>query len=103
MTGTIPMWTFGERLAKARKTAGYTQEKMAALMGVKAGTLAGWETGAGQPRHLISVVRRWAELTGVDETWILSVGEHAHDGADTRRYWEQPALFEQPDAWADIA
>lgn len=67
----VPEWTFGERLAKARRVAGLTQKAMAAVMEVSESTLAAWETGRNQPTDLFVTVRRWAEATGVSYGWLL--------------------------------
>lgn len=48
-----PEWTLGERLAKARKVAGLTQEQMARELGIKESTLAAWEVGRNQPRKMM--------------------------------------------------
>lgn len=47
----------GASVAAARKARGYTQVELAALLGVGASTLAGWESGAIPPKwHLLSTV-----------------------------------------------
>lgn len=70
----VPMWTLGDRLAKARRHAGLTQEQMAQRLNVTASALSAWESDRNQPRELLAVATRWAEVTGVDSAWILGVG-----------------------------
>jgi transcriptional regulator with XRE-family HTH domain len=70
----VPEWTLGERLAKARKEAGLTQEEMAEELDVSHSTVAKWEVGAGQPRNFMKRLQQWADLTGVPVGWLLGVG-----------------------------
>ncbi len=70
----VPMWTLGDRLAKARRHAGLNQEQMAQRLNVTASALSAWESDRNQPRELLAVATRWAEVTGVDSAWILGVG-----------------------------
>lgn len=65
----IPEWTLGDRLAKARKRTGMSQEQFgAALGGYKRSTVANFETGVTVPKEL--VVREWSRITDVPEWWL---------------------------------
>jgi transcriptional regulator with XRE-family HTH domain len=70
--GIVPEWTFGDRLRKAREIAGLQQQDMASEFGVTSGTISNWETGRGQPRDVLGVAKKWANITGVQEHWILT-------------------------------
>ena len=70
-TPVVPEWSFGERLAKARRHAGLTQEQMAELLGRKPSTIASWENETRQPRRLMALVAEWSRITGIDREWIL--------------------------------
>jgi transcriptional regulator with XRE-family HTH domain len=69
----IPEWTIGDRFRKARHYAALQQEDMAREFGVTPATISNWETGISQPRDLLDVVRRWSELTGVEQAWIFGI------------------------------
>lgn len=64
-------WTLGDRLAKARRAAGFDQQQLAAHMGVSRATVSAWERDRNLPEELRYVVTRWAEITGADRDWLL--------------------------------
>lgn len=70
MTATIPELHVGDRLRITRDKAGVSRERMAREFHVTVGAVSQWENGRTQPRHLLEVVRKWAELTGFDYHWI---------------------------------
>lgn len=76
----IPEWppppehpTFGQRLRLARDHAGLKPEDMAKALGATLRAIRSWETDQRQPRNLVPTVRRWAEITGVDEAWLAGL------------------------------
>lgn len=74
-TTEIPVWTLGDRIRKARKTAGLTQAELAAAIGEKSSTsINNWETGASKPRDLVDKVRLIGDATGVPVSWLLLGG-----------------------------
>lgn len=82
---TIPEWTLGDRLAKARSKAGLTQEQMADKLDVSHSTVAKWEVGTGRPRDFMERMTQWAEITQVPVTWLLGLEEFKTRGNSTRR------------------
>lgn len=66
-----PEWTFGDRLAKARRYARMEQGEMALALGVSRPTISTWERDENQPRHLFHIAQQWADLTGVELAWLL--------------------------------
>ncbi|MCA1569279.1 MAG: helix-turn-helix domain-containing protein [Chloroflexi bacterium] len=68
-----PTWTLGDRLRKSRMDAGFDQENMATHLGVTREAISKWEQDASQPRNLLRVVERWAELTKVPTGWLLGI------------------------------
>lgn len=91
-TGVIPTWTQGERLRKARETAGYEQGEFAELIGVSRGTVSNYERDNGTAKKI--VLRAWSMATGVPLAW-LETGEAPRPDGDpdgglrgqrTRRY-----------------
>ena len=72
------MMTFGEKLAAARKAAGYTQEKLANELGVSFQAVSTWERNESLPdtNHLIA-------LSGA-----LRVSQDQLFGDDIQRDWE---------------
>lgn len=78
-------FTMGERLAKARKHADLTQDEMADKLGVSHSTVAKWELDKSQPRNMLHLLKKWAELTGVSELWLLGYGKSKSAGSSTPR------------------
>src|SRR5438128_7623407 len=74
MTDTaVPVWTFGERMRKARETAGLDRETMAERIGVSPEAIRKWEYDRAKPRDVLEIARKWAEVTGVPDAWLLGV------------------------------
>jgi transcriptional regulator with XRE-family HTH domain len=73
MTITNPVWTLGDRLAKAREHAGLTQEEMAERMGVSHSSIAKYENDAAQPRRFLTRMEQWAAICGVELNWLLGI------------------------------
>lgn len=57
------MDTIAERLRRAREAQGVTQAEVGRRLGVAAGTVAAWESGAVEPS--VGTLRRWAEAVGM--------------------------------------
>ena len=74
----VPELELGDRLRITREKAGISREDMAAHFGKSVGALSHWETGRGEPRHMLDVVLLWAELTGYDYRWI-AFGDSSND------------------------
>ena len=65
---TIPTWTRGDRLAKARRTAGYTGTAMARRLHVHPNTVNNWENDRVEMPY--SALIAWSTITGVDVEWL---------------------------------
>jgi len=76
-TPRVPQWTFGERLAKARKDSGLQQSELGEKLGISKSTVAKWETDRGRPREFMKYVQRWAEETEVPVAFLLGMEEGA--------------------------
>jgi transcriptional regulator with XRE-family HTH domain len=72
-TTTIPTFTLGDRLAKARDTAGIKSQEMAKLLDVSRTTVSNYESGRTVPT--VTIVQRWSEITGVPASWIIEEPE----------------------------
>lgn len=81
---TIPTWTLGERIRKARESSGLKQSDLAPKLRVSRTAIAGWESGTHRPSYSALVLL--ADITGVPVEWI-ETGEIAGDtGPVTRGY-----------------
>jgi transcriptional regulator with XRE-family HTH domain len=67
-TPTIPTWTTGDRIAKARRHAGLTAQEIADEVGVTRTSVSNWETGHAPCRSIF--LKEIARLTGVDYGWL---------------------------------
>lgn len=67
-TGTVPAWSLGDRLRKARETAGLTQQELADQIEVARASVVNWETGRFAPRRYVLV--SWALACGVSFEWL---------------------------------
>lgn len=70
---TVPEWTLGDRLRKARRLTGMTQRDFAAAIGEDARAYSQWEADNNRPRHLVEVCQSVEELTGVSAAWLLGL------------------------------
>ncbi len=84
----IPEWSLGERMHKARTTAGLSREHMAELVGKKVKTIIAWETGARNVGNALTVLQVWAQVTGVSYAWLLTGGVTRVTKGDTFRLVE---------------
>jgi transcriptional regulator with XRE-family HTH domain len=73
---TVPTFTIGDRLRKARLLTGLEQSEFARLAGIARGTVANYEHERSTPKRLY--LRAWADAAGVDLTW-LETGEPSDD------------------------
>lgn len=65
---TAPVWTLGDRMRKARETAGYGHTAMAEYFGVHRNQITRWESGRTPPKRHIVV--QWALVTKVPLVWL---------------------------------
>lgn len=77
----IPEWTLGDRLAKARRMVGLTQQQMADEFLVSRQSVVSWENDQHRPPR--RKVLAWALRTGVDPVWI-EYGDTAMGGPGHR-------------------
>lgn len=81
----LPEWSLGDRLRKARQSAGISRPQMRERLlaeGVSAAisTLSAWETDAARPGHgkdMLKVIAAWSAITTVPATWILGLAGDA--------------------------
>ena len=64
----VPAFTVGDRLRKARESAGYEQGAFAELIGVSKRTVSNYECENTHPK--VIVLRAWAMATGVPVEWL---------------------------------
>lgn len=68
-----PVWTFADRIRKARNQTGLEQREFAARIGVKASTYATYETGRNEPRYrdVFDLAKRVEEVAKVPASWLV--------------------------------
>lgn len=71
--GTIPEWTFADRLRKARRMTPMTQREFAEAIGADAKAYSQWEAGNNRPRDLVAVCQGVERVTGVSAGWLLGL------------------------------
>ena len=67
----VPVWTFADRVRKARRSTGMTQAAFAQALGVGDKAYAAWESGANEPEHLHLIAERLETVVGWDKAWFL--------------------------------
>lgn len=72
LPGLTPQWTLGDRLRKARETAGLNQTQLADELEIARNSVGRYESGNYDPPR--TVIIAWALRTGVDFGWLL--GDH---------------------------
>jgi transcriptional regulator with XRE-family HTH domain len=76
--GTIPAWTVGDRLRKARESTGMDRQQMALAIGISRRSIATYEASDQLPRRPILVT--WALATGVPRDWLETGKAHSPEG-----------------------
>lgn len=71
--GTLPVWTFADKIRKARTIAGLTQDQFAAHIELTPSTVAAYETGRSTPRFndAQKLAKKLGVLTGIPYGWFL--------------------------------
>lgn len=77
--GFVPQMDFADRLRKARRVSGLSQEDMCNALQVKQGRYGHWESGRSVPPDLHMVCLAIAAVTGISAQW-LETGQAPHDG-----------------------
>ncbi len=72
-TGFIPQWTLGDRLRKARESAGLKQAELAGKIGISRASIVNYEAGRYVPSR--PVLLSWALCCGVDWAWLTAGGQ----------------------------
>lgn len=67
---TVPSWTIGDRLRKAREITGLDQGDFAERIGLSRNTVGSYESGRGKKPPRGIVLNAWALATGVDRHWL---------------------------------
>lgn len=92
---TVPTFTTGDRLRKAREHAHLTQRQLAERIGVDKNTVSNYEADRTKRRQRVTM-RQWAAETGVPLTWIA-------DGTDDRGLEQKDREVPIPFPLADAA
>lgn len=77
----IPVWTLGDRLAKAREMAGISVQAMADQLKVARTTISNWEHDRVEVSR--SVVIAYGLITGVPSEWLEGIYPGAMTVTDT--------------------
>lgn len=88
MAVAIPAFTLGDRLTKARSTAGISVQEMADRLGVSRNTISNYE--AERTRPPLAVLILWSQFCEVPEWWLL--GDRPPGGTITSGYPVVPRL-----------
>lgn len=89
-TTTVPVFTLGDRLRKAREVGGLTQSDLASSLGIGRRSVSRYEDGEQVPKR--GVVMAWAMATGVPFGWLWTgeLGEGGNIRPVTARYPSTP-------------
>lgn len=75
--GLLPVWTFADKIRKARDITGDNQKEFAARINLNASSLAAYETGRAEPRFrdAQALANRLQLATGIPAWWFLTVDD----------------------------
>ena len=75
--GQIPVWTFADKIRKARDITGENQKEFANRIGITSSSLAAYETGRAEPRfsNAQSLASRLQLATGIPAYWFLTIDD----------------------------
>lgn len=92
--GSVPDFTLGDRLRKAREIAHMEMQDLATEIDIHRQSVARYESGAAIPKR--HVLLSWSMVTGVDLRWIITgSAESTHDEQTTRTTdYEFPVDYE---------
>lgn len=80
-TPTIPEWTFGDRVRKARRENGWAQTDLADSLSERLGyvisakTVGAWETDQHKPADVVDIAQGLEAITGIPATWFLGLDQ----------------------------
>ena len=77
--GTVPEWTLGDRLRKAREHVGLQAIELAAELGISRHSITNYELGRTSPR--LPVLQAWSLRTGVSLQWLTEGDPDPQGGA----------------------
>lgn len=81
VAGVVPSWTLGDRLRKARDTAGLSQDEFESITGISRRSISAYESDVRVPRRPQLIA--WAMATGVPLAWLERGTENPRqDGPD---------------------
>ncbi len=66
--------------AKRGRFQGWTSGGFADALGVKPGSLAGWETDRQRPRDVVALAKRIEMITRVPAEWVLGLRDGPDEG-----------------------
>ena len=66
--GRVPDWTLGDKLRKARESAGLEMQELAAEIDIHRQSVARYERGEAKPKR--HVLLAWSSVTGVNLEWL---------------------------------
>ncbi len=72
--GKLPVWTFSDKIRKARDIAGLNQKAFAERVDLSPSSLAAYETGRATPRFrdVGQLAKRIQLATGIPAAWFLT-------------------------------
>lgn len=70
---TLPVWTFGDRLRKARRFRGMDQRTLAQHFDVSASTVGLWEKNRHLPRNIAHAAQELQQILRVPAWWLLGL------------------------------
>ena len=90
--GFVPTWDIHDRLAKARRAAGFEQSELAEITGISRRTLSRYETGLSEPKRANLIAISFA--TGVSLDWLengeIPAGDNPGGGKVVRHQGLEP-------------